>query len=171
MRCRLSNNFFPFRSLYSAARAEALRELYKHKELDKKRSETIEADFEEVAASCGHFSFNLYDFGTEMQTFLSILDDLKDETEIRRYRSWKWLRFWQRTKSRNTFGADIEQEPLLGQNRHDDSSKDLPHLILERQNNKHWNHRMEEEDSKKGFYHRSLHLFRLMDRDDGQCLY
>lgn len=128
---------------------------------------TIEADFEEVAASCGHFSFSLYDFGTEMQTFLSILEDLKDETEIRKSRSWKWMRFWQRSKPKEIVEEDIEQEPLLGQDRHDDSSKDLPHLIMERQNSIHWDTSTQVEYSKKGFYRRTLHLLRLMDRDDG----
>ena len=141
--------------------------MYKHKELDKKRSETVEADFEEVAASCGHFSFNLYDFGQEMQTFLSILEELKDEVENRRTRSWDWMRFWQRPETRK-HSADVEQEPLIGENRHDESCKDLPQLILERQNIKHWKGRTGEEDSKKSFYHRSLFLLTLVDRDDGQ---
>jgi hypothetical protein len=55
----------PRRNLYSSARAEALKELYKSKDLDKTRPENVEADFEEVAASCGHFSFSLYDFGRQ----------------------------------------------------------------------------------------------------------
>ena len=42
--------------MYHSHRSEALKVLYKSKELHKDQSETIEADFEEVAASCGHFS-------------------------------------------------------------------------------------------------------------------
>jgi hypothetical protein len=154
-------------SLYSSARANALKELYKHKELDKNRTESIEADFEEVAASCGHFSFSLYDFGTEMQTFLAILEDLKDGTENRRNRSWKWLRFWQRSKAK-TIGEDPEQEPLLSHNKHDNSAKDLPHLIMERRKSKHWNTLIQEEHAKRGFYRRTLHLLRVLERDDGE---
>lgn len=140
--------------------------MYKHKELNKSRSESIEADFEEVAASCGHFSFSLYDFGTEMQTFLAILEDLKDETEIRGSRSWKWLHFWPRSKSKNCSGDDPEQEPLLGETRHDSSAKDLPHLVMERQNFKQWNAMIVEDQAKKGFYRRTLHLLRVLERDD-----
>ena len=32
-----------------------------------------EADFEEVAASCGYFSFSLLDFACEMQVYLEVL--------------------------------------------------------------------------------------------------
>jgi hypothetical protein len=152
--------------LYSDARSNALKELYKHKELSKSRSESIEADFEEVAASCGHFSFSIYDFGTEMQTFLAILEDLKDETEIKRSRSWKWLRFWPRSKYKGRFRDDPEQEPLMGETRHDSSAKDLPHLIMERQNFKQWDAMVLEDQAKRGFYRRTLRLLRVLERDD-----
>jgi hypothetical protein len=65
-----------FRKLYSSARADALKELYRSKELDRERPESIEADFEEVAASCGHFSFSLLTLAEETARFLSILSDL-----------------------------------------------------------------------------------------------
>src|SRR4051794_10978919 len=134
--------------------------------MDKSRSESVEADLEEVAASCGHFSFSLYDFGTEMQNFIAILEDLKDETEERRNRSWTWLRFWQRSKRRTPYGDDPEQEPLLGQNRHDDSSKDIPHLIMERRNSKQL-HAFNQEEHGQGFYRRALNILRVFERDDG----
>lgn len=82
--------------LYSDARAGALKELYKSKELGRERAENVEADFEEVAASCGHFSFSLQDFAEEMQTYLDILEDLKKEEESPTQRSWKWVKFWHR---------------------------------------------------------------------------
>ena len=85
--------------LYSAARKEALAFLYKNKDLNKNRPTEVEAGFEEVAASCGHFSFSLQDFAEEMKIYLEILDDLKEESEkVPRSRSWLWLQFWRRSR-------------------------------------------------------------------------
>jgi len=90
--------------LYTKAREEALALLYKNKELNTKRPMEIQADFEEVAASCGYFSFSLQDFATEMKAYLAILEELKVETEHRPAgRTWMWLRFW---RSRTPTPAD-----------------------------------------------------------------
>jgi hypothetical protein len=86
-------------SLYADARTDALKELYKSKELIPDRPENVEADFEEVAASCGYFSFSLQDFAEEMQTYLEILDDLKSAREPPKRRSWNWLKFWRNWKT------------------------------------------------------------------------
>lgn len=57
----------------------------------------VEADFEEVAASCGHFSFSLQDFANDMEEYLDILEDLKIEMDSRpNGRTWHWLKFWRR---------------------------------------------------------------------------
>ena len=73
--------------------------LYKNKDLNKTRPTEVEADFEEVAASCGHFSFSLQDFAEEMKVYLEILDDLKQESEKNpRGRSWHWLQFWRQNR-------------------------------------------------------------------------
>ncbi len=85
--------------IYNNARADALQELYKSIELGRPRSEKIKADFEEVAAACGHFSFSLQTFGEEMTRYLDVLDDLKHESEHPR-QSWSWLWFWRKTHSR-----------------------------------------------------------------------
>jgi hypothetical protein len=81
--------------LYSNARQEALALLYKKKDLRAARPREVEADFEEVAASCGYFSFSLQDFAEEMKVYLDILDELKQQVdEYPRRRSWTWLKFW-----------------------------------------------------------------------------
>ncbi len=84
--------------LYSSARAQALQELYNSKDMGKDRGKSIEADFEEVAASCGHFSFSLQDFAEEMQIYLEILEELKEEVNKPNRRSWSWLKLWQGQK-------------------------------------------------------------------------
>lgn len=86
-------------SLFNEARAHALQELYKTLELDRTRSQSIQADFEEVAAACGHFSFSLQTFGEEMQKYLDVLDDLKFASENRK-RSWHWLKWWKNSRQR-----------------------------------------------------------------------
>lgn len=81
--------------LYNGAREEALALLYRNKDLNRARPMEVEADFEEVAASCGHFSFSLQDFAHEMQVYLDILDTLKAEIDERpNGRTWGWLKFW-----------------------------------------------------------------------------
>ena len=83
--------------LYTSSRQEALTLLYKNKEFAKAGSVQVQADFEEVAASCGYFSFSLLDLANETKKYLEILDDLKLEVERRPCaRSWNWLKFWRK---------------------------------------------------------------------------
>lgn len=92
--------------LYTASRQEALQLLYKNKDVSKAKPLETQADFEEVAASCGYFSYSLLDFAFEMQVCLDILDDLKLEIDERpEGRTWNWLKFWQpftKSKERHT---------------------------------------------------------------------
>lgn len=86
--------------LYTSSREEALGLLYKNKELTRAGSVALEADFEEVAASCGYFSFSLLDFANEMKAYLEILDYLKLEVEERPDgRTWNWLKFWGKART------------------------------------------------------------------------
>ncbi|KAL7623026.1 hypothetical protein AAE478_006705 [Parahypoxylon ruwenzoriense] len=100
-------------SLYNQARGNALEELYKTIELGRNRSETIQADFEEVAAACGHFSFSLLSFADEMQMYLDALDDLRDVIEQNK-RTWKWMMIWKHIKlSSETKSDDPERLSLI----------------------------------------------------------
>ncbi|OLN85965.1 Uncharacterized protein C26F1.08c [Colletotrichum chlorophyti] len=85
-------------SLYSHARTNALHELYTSIELGRSRSEKIQADIEEVAAACGHFSFSLQHVAEDIDAYLTALEDLKYHREIGS-RSWKWLKFWKHFSS------------------------------------------------------------------------
>lgn len=92
--------------LYTTAREEALTFLYRNKELNKARPMELEADFEEVAASCGHFSFSLQHFANDMEEYLDILEELKIETDERpNGRTWEWLKLWRRGRSAITGAA------------------------------------------------------------------
>lgn len=102
-------------TLYNQARGNALQELYRSIELGRSRSEKIQADIEEVAAACGHFSFTLLAVAGEMDVYLDVLEDLK-QTSAANHRSWGWLKFWTYRKPcrwRRDLSPDPEREPLL----------------------------------------------------------
>jgi len=82
-------------NLFNEKRAEALSNLYRSDVITKTQSLDAAADVEEMAASCGYFSYNLTIFAEEMKTFLSVLEELQrlQETNVR---SWEWLKFWKR---------------------------------------------------------------------------
>jgi hypothetical protein len=80
--------------MYRRAREDALAHLYRTKDPDREKTESVEADFEEVAASCGHYSFCLQDFAEGIQKYLEVLEELKIELEQPQRKSWKWLMFW-----------------------------------------------------------------------------
>ncbi|KAL8658643.1 MAG: hypothetical protein Q9226_000858 [Calogaya cf. arnoldii] len=85
--------------LYSQSRQAALSRIYTTNAVNKKWSVDAEADFEEIAASCGVFSYALQDFANEMLTYLDVLDELKLEIEERPDgRTWNWLKVWRRKR-------------------------------------------------------------------------
>ncbi|KZF20086.1 hypothetical protein L228DRAFT_256962 [Xylona heveae TC161] len=115
--------------LYATARNEALALLYGHNDLSKHRPAEIEADFEEVAASCGHFSSCLQDFAEDMKVFLEILEELKLNLDRRpRRRSWRWLLFW---RSRSWRHLGNEEDPERDISIHSSIDRDVLHSNAE----------------------------------------
>ena len=107
-------------AMYSDSRRNALDTLYKSKDFTQTKSMEMQADFEEVAASCGHFSFSLLDFANEIKVYLEILDDLKLEVEERPDgRTWSWLKFWRSKrfhrarKEGNSISKCVRGQPLM----------------------------------------------------------
>ena len=93
--------------LYTESRKEALELLYKNKHINQQGPVELWADFEEVAASCGYFSFTLLDFANEMKAYLEALDELKLEIEERPVgRTWTWLKFWHQLPRTKRSGTD-----------------------------------------------------------------
>lgn len=133
-------------SLYSEHRRDALEHLYESKDMGNERLESVEADFEEVAASCGYFSFSLQDFAQEMQTYLEILEDLKLEMDSPQKKTWEWLKVWRqwlpsREHRRPHNVADDDERSLVDQEvassavdgeRH--HPKDIPEVPRDRRN-------------------------------------
>jgi hypothetical protein len=83
------------KNMFITARKEALDRLYQSRVLTKSRSPAAAADYEEVAASCGHFSSCLQDFSEDTIGYLDTLAQLKAVVEASpRQRSWNWLWTW-----------------------------------------------------------------------------
>lgn len=97
--------------LYRDARNESLNLLYRQREIQKISSHERQADLEEVAASCGHFSFSLQEFAEQLKGLLDILDELQLEIEERpKGRSWEWLKPWRtgRDRESDNFASDCK---------------------------------------------------------------
>jgi hypothetical protein len=86
--------------IFNEKRSQALATLYKSEAIAKSRTVEDAADVEEIAASCGYFSYNLAFFAEEMGTFLEVLEELQ-RLQIIKERSWDWLRFWERVGPKN----------------------------------------------------------------------
>jgi hypothetical protein len=91
--------------LYTDSRNKALELLYKSKSMSGPRPVEVLADLEEVAASCGHFSFSLLDIAEEALAYLDLLEELHAEIErTPKRRTWYWLMFWRRTN-------EVDEQP------------------------------------------------------------
>lgn len=95
--------------LYLSARDRALEAVYDKKDLDRRRPFEVEADWEEAAACCGHFSFSLLEVAEDVKNYLDILDEMQLELEEQPSgRSWSWLKFWNHEPASS---FDIDEDP------------------------------------------------------------
>ncbi|KAE8145414.1 WD40 repeat-like protein [Aspergillus avenaceus] len=104
--------------LYRDSREEALKTIYRQRDVLNIQTVEVEADLEEVAASCGHFSFSLLEFGEQLKELLMILDELQLEAEERPTgKSWSWLKFWHRDaglERKDLERPSVGPDPILG---------------------------------------------------------
>jgi hypothetical protein len=101
------------KGLFISARRDALDAVYGHRMWARKRTPDVDASYEEVAASCGHFSSSLQDLAEDMIQYLETLQELKEATHGRHVaRSWTWLRFWKKKPEAKSSFEDQEQQPL-----------------------------------------------------------
>ncbi|KAG7884172.1 hypothetical protein KL938_002044 [Ogataea parapolymorpha] len=85
------------KDLYSENQLKALKKLY---EQDLFKTETdfdSKVDQEEVAASCGNFSFLLLEFSSELFEYLRILKELNAVSTHNDTKSFEFLKFWKRS--------------------------------------------------------------------------
>lgn len=158
-------------SLYNENRAKALEELYKHIELGLSRSEKIKADFEEVAAACGHFSFSLQSYGEEMSKYLDVLDDLKYASEHKK-RSWQFLALWKHVHMRQIQAPllpfETEREPIVRPIRKSQMPRGIPDLMLRRRDTFSWEAEEKKSDIVKRISTKILRFLRFLARDDSE---
>lgn len=164
-------------SLYNSARSSALQELYRSVELGRARSEAIQADIEEVAAACGHFSFSLQAVAEALDAYLDVLEDLKHTTETFD-RSWNWLKFWQHRRFAWMVGSaaapraedDPEREPLLTRRqsgiRRSALPKGIPKAMVQQRDNFNWDASSLSGSWTRSFSQMMLRVMRFVSRDD-----
>lgn len=156
--------------LFNAARANALQELYKNLELDRTRTEKIQADFEEVAAACGHFSFSLQTFGEEMQKYLDVLDDLKFASD-HKTRSWEWMKWWRRGKDNGRKFPPLpydtgEREAFIKPIKKAAMPRGIPDSMINRRDTYNWEAAPQASKVVATLSQRFLRLLRKLARDD-----
>ncbi|KAG8623140.1 hypothetical protein KVT40_008116 [Elsinoe batatas] len=120
--------------LFRTARRDALTSLYRNKSLYATTSLERLADYEEIAASCGHFSFALIDVAEEIANYLDLLEDLKVQHDREPHRpTYGWLKFWQKEErlrlTKNPEERLLEDEQANGDDGH---SSNVPQALRSR---------------------------------------
>ncbi|EXJ63236.1 hypothetical protein A1O7_03683 [Cladophialophora yegresii CBS 114405] len=81
--------------LYRSSRRQALLVVYSQKDMDRSRPIHVQADWEDAAACCGHFSYSLVEVAESVKQYLIILDELQLEVDEQPAgKTWRWLQFW-----------------------------------------------------------------------------
>ncbi|KAJ9500487.1 hypothetical protein H2202_004282 [Exophiala xenobiotica] len=96
--------------LYKDSRRKSLAIVYGQKDMDRSRPVAVQADWEDAAACCGHFSFSLVEVAESIKEYLNILDELQLEVdEHPAGRTWNWLKFWKSDNDRHSLhGLDSD---------------------------------------------------------------
>ncbi|KAI0171091.1 Fusaric acid resistance protein-like-domain-containing protein [Pestalotiopsis sp. NC0098] len=153
-------------SLYNSQRGKALEELYKTIELEKSRPENVQADYEEVAAACGHFSFTLLSLADEMQKYLDALDDLKYVTETDQ-KTWNFLKFWRYIGSMfKSRVPDPEEANLIKPLRRSKMPRGIPQNMTKPRDNFQWKAEPSTNAVQRWIFQHLLLFFRFLSRED-----
>lgn len=160
-------------TLYNQARGKALQELYRSIELGGCTSEKVQADIEEVAAACGHFSFTLLAVADEMDAYLDVLEHLK-QTAATNTRSWVWLKFWTYWKPfrrRRDALHDPEREALLPKTTAEPVKKSalpkgIPAAMVRRRDAFSWDAAPQSSTVLRGVSQSMLTILRFLVRED-----
>jgi uncharacterized membrane protein YgaE (UPF0421/DUF939 family) len=88
--------------MYTESRKDALMVVYGQKDMNRARPIPVEADWEDAAACCGHFSFSLVEVAESVRDYLITLDELQLEVdECPAGRTWRWLNFWEQKQDQD----------------------------------------------------------------------
>ena len=151
-------------ALYVESRKEALQMVYNEKIGDADRPLEVEADYEEVAASCGHFSYSLLEVADSVKEYLDILDELQLEHEERpNGRSWNWLKFWRhRPAVKDDVSRDPEYATLIDHANESSVQESLPHPHTSSPTRISW----KPTTLKQKFFSRIWKMLKVFRRDD-----
>ncbi|KAK5942205.1 hypothetical protein PMZ80_006160 [Knufia obscura] len=150
-------------SLYRENRKEALKAVYDKKDMDRNRPIEVEADWEEAAACCGHFSFSLLEVAEQIKHFLHCLDDLQIEVEDPSgSRSWSWLKFWRRGES------PVSLLPLELYDTDHNKLKDIPDPQSREARDRQYWEESQKSKWKQGLSRQIYNLFALLRQEDNK---
>lgn len=152
---------------FNAARSKALQEMYEHSTLRDSSSPGLQADLEQIAAACGHFTYSLQSLSEEIQKYLDLIDDMKYVGQHGK-RSWGWL--WRAMKrGKNTQRAEtMEEEGLIKPIRKSGVPRGIPDSMVQQRDTYSWKtapgaSRLVARASQNG-----LRMFRKIARDDSE---
>lgn len=107
-----------------------------------------------------------------MQNYLAILEELKEEVERPKHRSWKWLMFWRRSKRKAKADAinHEEQEQLIATGVGNQLPKDIPDPLRTRLGYRKMEIGAKTTTASKGgiIRRKAVGMVRFLDRDDSE---
>lgn len=161
-------------NIYNTARRNSLQEVYRIIEMGRIKSEKIQADIEEVAAACGHFSYSLQAVAQEADAYLDVLEDLKYTIALET-RSWNWLKFWRHLnpfRSSHEQVTDPERENLIQKAppvrrlRKSQLPKGIPDTMIARRDTYHWDASPDASSFMRRLSKILLKIMRFLARED-----
>ncbi|KAL9081671.1 MAG: hypothetical protein Q9159_007149 [Coniocarpon cinnabarinum] len=150
--------------LFNQARKDALETVYKSKEITQAKSVAVAADFEEVAASCGHFSSSLQDLAEGVLAYIDAVNELEQDVHRRSPRSWNWIFHWRRVPGIRLPDDHENARPSMMEHQDIDFPMDMPSLTTRRYYN--YTTGDDELSSQRTLRYQAWRSFRIFRRDD-----
>lgn len=157
-------------SAFNIARYKALQEIYEHPMLRDSSSPQLQAELEQVAAACGHFTFSLQSLSEEIQKYLDLIDDLK-YLEQHGKRSWRWLWSWAKGGASALRLDSLEEEGLIKPIKKSAVPRGIPDSMVQQRDTYSWRTAPGASRLVAMASQSVLKFFRKMARDDSkdQC--
>lgn len=154
---------------FNIARAKGLQEMYEHSTLRDSKSPSLQAELEQVAAACGHFTYSLQSVAEEVQKYLDLIDNMK-YTEEHGKRGWSWLwRGFKRSKNPKRIDA-LEEEGLIKPIRKSGVPKGIPDSLVKQRDTFSWKTAPGASRIVAMVSQKILRVVRKMARDDSEYL-
>lgn len=122
-------------SSFNIAKSKALQDMYSHATLRDSSSPRLQAELEQVAAACGHFTYSLQSLSEEVQKYLDLIDDMK-YVEQHGQRSWRWI--WEGLKHPKKRSGVDEEEGLIKPIRKSGVPRGIPDSMVQQRDTFSW---------------------------------